>query len=252
MSRRRFPKMSRELLLAVIAAALLQYPALAQTAPAPPKPEFEVVSIRPSKPDFIFRTSAPSLNIGGDRYVRFVRISLRDLIMLAYDVGAAQVQGPGFLNGTLDEPADRFEMAAKTPPGATPEQVPLMLQAMLAQRFHLSFHRGTKDLSIYALEVAKGGLKMKESPAGATGEARCARTQANNPDFAGRAGSSIAAVCSGMTSADIARQVQTLAPAYFSDGPVVDRSGLKGIYDFKLEWISIYEANNGAAGPTMM
>ena len=244
--------MARRLLLAVIAVTALHCPALAQPTPAPPTPEFEVVSIRPSNPDLIYRTNTPSLNIGGDRYVRFVRISLRDLIMLAYGVGAAQVQGPSFLNGTQDSPADRFDMAALTPTGATPEQVPLMLRAMLAQRFHLSFHRGTKDLNIYALEVAKGGLKMKESPKGASGEARCARTQAGNPDFAGRAGSSIAAVCNGMTSTDIARQVQTLAPAYFSDGPVVDRSGLQGMYDFTLEWISIYEAENGAPGPTIM
>lgn len=261
--RAKLPTTSRGLLLALITGTVLQCVALAQTAPPPPpsvsapaqvaKPEFEVVSIRPSDPELIYRTNTPSLNIGGDRYLRFVRISLRDLIMLAYGVGAAQVQGPSFLNGTQDDPMDRFDVAARTPTGTTPEQLPLMLRAMLAERFHLSFHRGSKELNIYALEVAKGGLKMKESPEGARGEARCARTQIGNPDFvAGREGASIAAVCSGMTSADIARQVQVLAPAYFSDGPVVDLSGLKGMYDFKLEWISIYEANNGAPGPTMM
>jgi uncharacterized protein (TIGR03435 family) len=55
-----------------------------------------------------------------------------------------------------------------------------------------------------------------------------------------------------MTSADIAQQIQTLAPGYFRDGPVLDRSGLTGIYDFKLEWITAGEANNGSPGPTML
>lgn len=261
---RKLPTTNCVPLLVLIACTVLPPVSLAQSQTTGPpqsdvspstqlaKPEFEVVSIRPSDPNMIYRTNTPSLNIGGDRYVRFVRISLRDLIMLAYGIGASQVQGPSFLNGTPEEPADRFDVAAKTPTDATPGQVPLMLQAMLAERFHLTFHRASKQLNIYALEVAKGGLKMKESAEG-DGEARCARTQVGNPDFvASHEGASIAAVCSGMTSADIGRQVQVLAPAYFSDGPVVDLSGLRGRYDFKIEWISIYEANNGSPGPTIM
>jgi uncharacterized protein (TIGR03435 family) len=54
-----------------------------------------------------------------------------------------------------------------------------------------------------------------------------------------------------MRSADIAQQVQALAPGYFRDGPVIDASGLKGVYDFKLEWITNAEANSGSSGPTM-
>ena len=54
-----------------------------------------------------------------------------------------------------------------------------------------------------------------------------------------------------MTSADIALQLQALAPGYFGDGPVVDLSGLKGVYDFKFEWITAGEANNGNPGPSM-
>ena len=54
-----------------------------------------------------------------------------------------------------------------------------------------------------------------------------------------------------MTSADIAQQLQVLAPGYFRDGPVMDLSNLKGTYDFKLEWITAGEASNGSPGPTM-
>jgi uncharacterized protein (TIGR03435 family) len=55
-----------------------------------------------------------------------------------------------------------------------------------------------------------------------------------------------------MSSADLAQQVQTLAPAYFGDKPVVDLTGLKGVYDFQLEWISLADANAGKAGSTMI
>ena len=46
--------------------------------------------------------------------------------------------------------------------------------------------------------------------------------------------------------------MQALAPGYFRDGPVVDLSGLKGVYDFKLEWITAGQANNGSPGPSML
>ncbi len=85
--------------------------------------------------------------------------------------------------------------------------------------------------------------EIKESAEGTTNEARCTRS------FAEREGATLAAVCTGMTSADIAQKVQTLAPGYFRDGPVVDASGLKGVYDFKLEWITNGEANAGKLRP---
>jgi uncharacterized protein (TIGR03435 family) len=228
---------ARGALSVAIAAAALQ----AQSAS-----EFEVASVRASNPDQGFINAVtPSLNVGGDRRLTFIQVTLRDLIMLAYGVGARQIQGPSFLNGSPDSPADRFDVVAKVPTGATREQVPSMLGALLADRFHLKLHREEKTMQVYALEVAKGGPKMKESPEGAAGEARCIRS------FAEREGATLAAVCTRMRSADIAHQVQALAPGYFRDGPVIDASSLKGVYDFKLEWITNGEANNGSSGPTM-
>jgi uncharacterized protein (TIGR03435 family) len=232
--------LSRNILIMAIAATALC---------AQPAPEFEVASVRQSNPEqgFINSTMA-SLRVDANHNVTFVRTTLRDLIMLAYGVGAPQVQGPAFLNGRPDAPADTFNIVAKVPDGATTEQVPLMLRALLAERFHLRFHRESKTMQIFALEVAKGGPNMKvmkESPEGATGEAHCTRS------FAERAGATLAAVCNRMTSADIAQQVQALAPGYFRVGPVVDMSGLKGVYDFKLEWVTNAEANSGSPGPSM-
>lgn len=121
-----------------------------------------------------------------------------------------------------------------------------MLRALLADRFHLTLHRETKTMQVYALQAGKGALKMKDSPEGANPEGRCTRSFADNPN------ATLAAVCTHMTSADIAQQIQALSPAYFRGAPVVDMTALKGLYDFKLEWITLGEANAGNPGPTMI
>jgi uncharacterized protein (TIGR03435 family) len=57
----------------------------------------------------------------------------------------------------------KFDIAAKLPQGASENQVPEMVQALLADRFKLALHRGATEQAIYALVVAKGGLKMKDA-----------------------------------------------------------------------------------------
>jgi len=54
-----------------------------------------------------------------------------------------------------------------------------------------------------------------------------------------------------MSSANIAQPLQALAPGFFTDGPILDKSGLKGVYDFKLEWITKLEINLGLDGPAI-
>src|SRR5947199_7819486 len=61
--------------------------------------------------------------------------------------------------------SDRFNIAAKLPAGATRDQVPEMLQSLLADRFKLKPHREPRDFPVYALIIGKGGLKIKESAA---------------------------------------------------------------------------------------
>jgi uncharacterized protein (TIGR03435 family) len=85
--------------------------------------------------------------------------SLRELIPLAYDVKPFQLVGPDWLS------AQRFDILAKMPDGATKEQVPAMLRALLEERFKLVAHRESREQPVYSLEVAKGGVKFKEVPA---------------------------------------------------------------------------------------
>lgn len=82
-------------------------------------------------------------------------MTLADIIPIAYDVKPFQVDGPGWLN------SERFDIQAKMPEGSTRDQVPAMLQALLAERFQLKIHREKREHSVYALVEAKGGHKMK-------------------------------------------------------------------------------------------
>jgi uncharacterized protein (TIGR03435 family) len=89
--------------------------------------------------------------------IRYPFMSLKNLIMNAYDVKAYQVTGPAFLD------TERFDVTATMPPDTTKEQFRVMLQNLLAERFKLTVHMDSKELPMYSLVVMKGGPKMKES-----------------------------------------------------------------------------------------
>ncbi len=60
--------------------------------------------------------------------------------------------------------SERFDINAKLPAGTATKDVPEMLQALLEDRFQMKMHRESKELPVYSLVVAKGGLKMQDSP----------------------------------------------------------------------------------------
>ena len=88
--------------------------------------------------------------------------SLADLIRTAYRVKAYQVSGPDWIS------AQRFDILAKMPEGATREQVPEMLQVLLAERFRLTIHRETRDHSVYALVAGKDNVSIPVTQNGLT------------------------------------------------------------------------------------
>jgi uncharacterized protein (TIGR03435 family) len=187
---------------------------------------FEVASIKPSKP----------LPMGQMRFgmnadagmLRYTNVSLRDCIRVAYRVKEFQVQGPDWLG------SERFDIVAKLPGGSSQDQIPEMLQALLAERFKLALHRDTKEHAIYALVAAKSGPKLKpaEIPAGegapATGTPRSgplprgAMSMMMGPDGAHLKAPSA-------TLSTVAEMISR-----FSERPVVDMTGIQGQYDFDL------------------
>ncbi len=88
---------------------------------------------------------------------------LLQLLMNAYGVSPDQINGPEWAATDDLGKAARFDISAKVPPGTTKEQVAKMLQNLLAGRLQLTLHHKTVEVSGYALVVAKGGSKLKES-----------------------------------------------------------------------------------------
>src|SRR6516164_5420161 len=127
----------------VVLSVLVSAAAFAQTAPPPA--EFEVASIKPSPAPVPGQVNAGVKIDGAQVHARF--LSLKDYIQSAYKVKNYQVEGPAWLG------SERFEIDAKLPAGAAREQVPEMLQKLLAERFELKVHREAKDFPVYGLLV---------------------------------------------------------------------------------------------------
>jgi uncharacterized protein (TIGR03435 family) len=181
---------------------------LAQTVSEEP-PRFEAVSIRPSQPGG--QTEGLSFAPGG----RFIAThsTLKGLIRVAYNVRAHQISGgPNWLD------SERYDVLTRAEGNPDTAHVRLMLQAAFADRFKLVIHRETKNLPLYALVLAKNGPKFSET--------------SSSDDFSGfRIGR-------GMLSGHSA--TPTMLANTFSNWvgrSVIDETGLKGRYDFKLEWI---------------
>ncbi len=215
----------------VIPALLWPLAAFGQTSP--PRLEFEVASARPSPPLVPGQVNV-GVHVDGAQ-VRCTSLALKAYIAMAHRVKEYQVSGPDWLV------SERFDIAAKLPAGATREQIPEMVQTLLADRFQLKLHRDKKEFAVYGLLVAKGGSKMKESPLG-SGEG--ARSAVNVTANGGPGGTTVnlgngAAFSVGNNRFEATKlTMPALADslARFVDRPIVDMTGLKGAYDFTLEF----------------
>jgi uncharacterized protein (TIGR03435 family) len=128
---------------------------------------FDVATVKPSAPLDVQKLAADMRagkmpNIGprveGLR-AQYTYMALKELIALAYDVKAFQISGPPWLA------TERFDIVATMPEGSKKEDAPAMLRSLLEDRFKLEAHKDTQEHPVFALVVAKGGAKMKESPA---------------------------------------------------------------------------------------
>src|ERR1700685_239047 len=113
---------------------------------------FEVVSIK------LAPLPGPvGYQINGGR-VRILGYNLAAIMMKAFRVAVHQVDMRNF---AADE---YYDIQATLPGGATPEQVPEMLQTTLAERFKLAYHRETRESQMAVLTIGKGGMKLPRLP----------------------------------------------------------------------------------------
>jgi uncharacterized protein (TIGR03435 family) len=146
---------------------------------------------------------------------------LRKLIAQAYRVKDFQLSGPDWLNSEI------YDIVATMPPTTSTDQVLSMMQNLLADRFQLALHRETREVPMYALAVGKGGLKIK----------------------GGEFGHSSTSGSPGHLTAQkkhMAKLADSLASQLGS--PVTDMTGMKGFFDFTLEWTP--DARPAEAGVT--
>ena len=232
--------MWKKLLLATTGVAMVVTPLVvavrdaprlhAQTAPTVANsPAFDVASVKPTKSG----VPLPFIMSPG----RFtMRAPVRVLIQNAYQLlqDARLVGGPSWLS------SDRFDIVATMAGNPPPEQMPLMLRSLLADRFKLVVHTETRELPIYALVLAgkDGTLGARIRPAAF--DCVAARGRGNwalpPPESSGRMPCTIrfrpGNLMAGGTS--LAQLADHLAP--FVNRVVMDQTGLEGNFDFDLEW----------------
>jgi Protein of unknown function (DUF3738). len=187
--------------------------------PAPPKamaadavPKFDVVTVKPSDP-----TRPGKLFTIRGRQIITINTTVDDMITFAYGVNTKQIVGaPDWFS------TEKFDLDGVPDTEGRPntKQFKELIQSALTQRFNLKFHHDQKELSVYALTVAKGGPKLTETI-----------HQPNDPkNFLFRklgqltvTNSTMKDFCDGMQGAVM-------------DRPVVDHTGLTKRYDFELNW----------------
>ena len=113
-------------------------------------PAFEVASVRLAPGPGI-----PSQRMTDSR-ADLTFINLRALLLMAFRARGYELAGPDWLAET------RVSVQATLPAGATRQQIPEMLQRLLAERFHLVVHREPRPMDVYELVVGPGGHKMRE------------------------------------------------------------------------------------------
>lgn len=205
--------------------------------PAGDRKTFEVVSIKRSDPSVSQRSLAIT---PGGRFTA-TATTLKALIMLAYNIGPDKLTGA---TGWMD--SEKYDVIATAPEGAIKgsvgrqaqwtgpngqsakwtalpadseggRQIRGMLQALLADRFQLKIQPETKELPVYALLVGKDGPKLQESK----GESVQIRSGSGPGEFSFQ-GTPMSTLAITLT--------------WLTGRPVLDKTGLKGNYDFKLQW----------------
>ncbi len=209
---------------------------------APPQ-QFEVASIRPASPT----SSRDRGHLFDDPgRVHGESVTMRTVLTRAFDVKQNDIDGPAWLDDA------KFDVNAKIPAAATKDQVPAMLRQLLTERFHLATHKENRDMPAYVLTIAKGGIKFKQNhdpnikpmhpgDLGSGGEGARDRDgyPIIPPHLSGGVGHSTEGVMKhtavAMTMENLLRMIGVQL-----DRPLprmVDRTGLTGRYDFKLEYL---------------
>lgn len=233
-------------------------------------PSFEVATVKASAD-----SNGMSVRWMPDGYAT-QNVELRMVIKAAYGAISDEqiVSGDALLDKHFDVntkvDADTAAALKKMTREDRNRQMALMLQSLLAERFHLKVHIETKEMPVYSLVVAKGGPKLKESapppppPTDADGSpAAPALPTPPSPDkplpkevphgsmMMRMSSTNVELTVSEGTMESLARMLANQEDA--GGRQVIDKTGLTGKYDYHLEWtpagvgMAMKGADNGAA-----
>jgi len=196
----------------ILLAALLSL-AAPLALPADNQADFDVATIKPHDPD----VPGFGIQIRGRRFTT-VATPLSSLIAFAYGLHPRQIlEAPSWVE------TEKYDIVAEV---AGPDEAANGLtmisrvQTLLADRFALAFHREKKTLSVYGIVVGKNGPKFLQN----TGDPKA------NPTYGFRGLGMMTAVNAGV--ANLAAWLQR----YVLDRPVIDHTGITGVYNFNLNW----------------
>ena len=226
----------------LLIAGLAGFDVCAQS-PAPSSPKFEVASIKPCRIG-----DAPAGGAPTPGRLDLACVTVANLIRLAYlvfptgernaPVSPSVFQAP-LSGGPAWIHSERYRVGAKTEDPVNVEMMKgPMMQALLAERFKLKLHQESKQTNVFELTVAKGGTKLQSAKEGA-----CMTVDRHSTPHEHGPGHASPVVCgsmrksarggfdiSGVSMADLCRQLSA-----FVDRDVVDKTGLKGVFDVHLE-----------------
>lgn len=213
--------------LAVIAARTSGQQKKPQFAPF----RFDVVSVKPNKSDQFAHIE----DTGDGDGITFRNMSLNVIILYAYALRDMSLPSgsPDWIR------ANRYDIQAKVGEADLPafhkltkDQRRLMLQDILADRFKMKVHEERKETPVYALMIAKNGPRLKKVE---PGEKRI--TGLENKDGTIVQGQLLYSRGPGqIIGQEVPMELLAESLSGLAGRPVVDHTGIAGVYDFKLEW----------------
>jgi len=220
----------QSLIVPVLTVSMLLAQAAVPGAQAPLQ-QFEVASVKKASPlagneAKIALVIRPAPVVEGER-LRARACSILSLLAFAYGVTSSHVLGPGWLE------EEQFDIMAKLPDGASRNDAPQMMRALLVERFGLEAHTLEKNVSIYALRAKSQSAQLPDADPSAPARPGC------------KTGACGGYRCEKITMKRLAQHMSAASWQRMAglDGlPVVDLTGLTGTYSFDLPvaWVASF------------
>ncbi len=204
--------------------ALIESRAVAQSPAEAPLPSFDVASLKAAPPPSGgYRIDMGSVEHGT---VTFENATLSQCLRFAFRIYTDdQIAGPDWMK----QRDIVFNITAKAPPETPGAQIRLMVLQLLTERFHLKIHREQRELSYLALLPDKSGIKLQEVKEG----------EEPKGGIQFRAGA--------IELHRISMTALAVALSNLTGEAVLDKTGIKGNYNVKLEWTPDDRRGRGSA-----